>query len=881
MPGMSGRPRTSAPQRRASAPGASRIDSSAPAQGPRLARRLQIRPDGTVAWRLERSIPGGTAGDSNLYALRVDARRLRAQAPSRATRIRRNTNEDPRAFRERRQQAIAEQRERQRDYEELRREVGGLPDEFEAPMPTRLWAVFELPTTARQLNIEGVQPAGWSIEMRDLEALLDARPIGGGQAGQIARLTGEGRAMVQSFTRVLGADQHPYTARAVAVAFAQAALGQHLVSLEPPYPLAEALVRHEDVLTRRLTVEQLLETVPPTPPIAALLRQATRDPDPQIRMQALRGILHGGAGSQTELAHLVDEANRLLADSPTPRMVLEELLAIDPSLTYLHQALTTRIRFDALQGERRVAAIALVLSAATEEPLAAAWLDHQLLGATDPALVRQTLELLNAASAGGSVIEPVLVQLLDHWLGEPAAATSAAAAEVVLGGPIAITTPMHNFFRVLQSGAPEIRELGWHALRHFELLDVPAQAPAGRDRRRGRNRGRTAPATAPVVDTYTVLVDTALSRSTTPMQTSQAAEFLARQQDNTRATFGLVRLTLSPSVEAAGRAARILIGSGRPIEQALNELGFEDRQVFANAVYQARGTTPPLVTALMAHPVDNNRVVPWFGALVATGVVPELSEWADAFGGEDDLLDLVQAGDPTMALAAVAALVFVEGGDEAKARAITDQMLSGGGKARQERLSEWQEHQRSLRRERLQAAEGTYRLVLNVYAGQNAAGRPGGRPTPFRQGRGPNRPMAEPGRLMMPGGPGMGPGGGRPRFRGTARTVDPQSFGERQSSLSLGTVTLEVNDDSISFGTDSIELSLPDSHLAIRLADPQELSNLSNAEVAELPLESIGGSIDLLATADGRWRGSALLADGRVVELVMAPVKAEADGGAP
>ena len=108
------------------------------------------------------------------------------------------------------------------------------------------------------------------------------------------------------------------------------------------------------------------------------------------------------------------------------------------------------------------------------------------------------------------------------------------------------------------------------------------------------------------------------------------------------------------------------------------------------------------------------------------------------------------------------------------------------------------------------------------------------------------------------------------RFAAAAAPV-PEDLGKLVVTHNLGTVDLQVGEDAISFGSDSIQLSVPEEHLAIRFDNPADLQGLSE-EVGQLPLDQISGWIDLIPEEDGVWRGTAQLPDDRVMELIMKPV---------
>ena len=84
-------------------------------------------------------------------------------------------------------------------------------------------------------------------------------------------------------------------------------------------------------------------------------------------------------------------------------------------------------------------------------------------------------------------------------------------------------------------------------------------------------------------------------------------------------------------------------------------------------------------------------------------------------------------------------------------------------------------------------------------------------------------------------------------------------------------IELEADGDSLGLASGTLTLGVPETHLAISLLVPTELKDFGNEELAQVPIEDVDGSIDLLPQKTGSWRGAASLLDGRSIEVVFDP----------
>src|SRR5690606_28256932 len=107
-------------------------------------------------------------------------------------------------------------------------------------------------------------------------------------------------------------------------------------------------------------------------------------------------------------------------NGPDAGLVLQAIAEGVPDLSgQAGPTFTTGINFDSLPDERRDQAIAYAIRGAGQRQLAAAWLNHRLLGSSNQATVRRTLELLSRATGAAGVLQPVGEALAGLVFGEP------------------------------------------------------------------------------------------------------------------------------------------------------------------------------------------------------------------------------------------------------------------------------------------------------------------------------------------------------------------------------------------------------------------------------------------------------------------------------
>ncbi|MAE66762.1 MAG: hypothetical protein CMJ18_21040 [Phycisphaeraceae bacterium] len=831
-----------------------------PADAPRIARRLTLTPDGTVRWSLERSIPGAEAANSsNPYSLRLNRKLLQAQRPKRPPTIKRQPGADRKEHRRQVRDASAQYKKLAAEYNKLRRGIKSLETKFEDAMPPLLLAVYDVSENMRALSIAKAPPRPWSIQIEQLEVLRTAGQAFGGQQG--AGYSAQAQEMLRDVGRMVDRDAHPYTLRAVAYALESAPI-ERMRQRDELFAVFSAIIASSDSEARMIVVSTLARHGAPSNAVQRLMMAAANDENPTIKLMALRGFFSSGQRRAQELDGLVQQVRDLLNSMDTPEDVLEQLL-LEGSDQFVANALISGLSFDGLSGPGLDRAIVFVIRRAGTDAIATGWLDRQLLG-SNPIIRSRTLEVLDASRSGTSFVEPLVTGLFNAWLGTPdRSGAEARVPSATLSGPIPIQSSSHGLFPVLNAGDPETRQRSWHVLRHFYFA-TPQDAP--------RHINRQGNQEARPDDPYQALVAAALGRSTSALQAAAAAEFMARQDDLPRSSLGLVQLALSHQSDASARAVHLLLGSGRDLDPAVRSLSGDDRQQFAASCYRAVKKQPPLAAALLRQDVTQRNDVPviaWFAGSVAHGHVPEPDEWAPAAGGEDRLLDLVNPNDKSLALAAVSALVTRAGGDEQQAREITDYLLGREGVSRADLLDEWRDQRRKVFLSRLTAAAGPYKLTVRIYSGDDQTTSASAQPPGSTGGARPPAGVVPPG----VGGPGpFGPG----RFERGARGAPVRKFepsGKLEIVQEIGTVVLQVEETTISFGTQAYKLSVPDEQLAVRFDEASDLQPQLKGEATDLKVDQVESTIDLLPEANGVWRGGVELPDGWQLELIMQPIR--------
>lgn len=834
---------------------------------PRFTRKLTLQPDGKIYWKLERFIPGGetsaSANDAG-YALKLNPQLLAEQQPERPA-AQRNTggpSGDPRAAADARREAQIAYREQINAFRELQQAVRALPDEFTVSKPEPIWVVFDLPSNTTTLAFNGPAPLPWTIGVNDLEALrtLAGRSVGGNA------LDNESYSAVAAMSGMLRSD-HPLTHRLVAQSLSSAGA----VSVAEPgdvlYRVLDAIIKGPDAEARNIVLTDLATTIPPTSATIALQRDAFDVMDPAQKIMSLRSQFQVDASDPAKLQEMLAGANAALRDeglADAGGVLMAVVDAVEPESDGRGRgrgpapggaadaipAVVSGINFDGLPETRRDQAIAYVIREAGARQVPAGWLNHRLIGAGDPALVQRTLELIGEAGSPADVVGPFTQRFVAAVFGEPVGEASAVAQlDLQMGRPLPIDSTSHSIYRVLNSGDPATREKAWRALPNFEVTDE-------RGVRGGRPTGVSA-GSGP--DRFALVLDAALSQQPTPRS---AARFFAEHDQSSAATGAMVMLVVEGDDAAAATAARKLEGSGQPIGAALIEIEPSRRGAFGNRVYAALSPEPTWVGGLLRDPNDRAQLNRWFGEQLAAGELPTEAQWAEQFRNEDDLFQLASGQDVDLSRGAVAALVGSAGGDRRAAEELAATFGAASDRSASGLKTLWIEAKKDIYGRRLAEAAGQYRLIVDIGPPDTGAGAP-----PF--GQNPGAYGFDP-RAAVPG---YVPGGAQPVPSGPtdAQANDPN----KTIKATLGVVDLIADGQSVRFGGDPFELTVPDDYLAIRIDRVAKLKNFEDPDLADVDLESVSQPLDLRVQPDETWEGEVRLSDGRVLRLTLEPIESE------
>lgn len=815
------------------------IEASIPDGAPTLTTKLTVTTDGKIKWPLDRFIPNAQVAPSSkrTYAYRLDPKLLEKENPGAPPNIRRNNNEDYQKFQARRDTAQAQYRDRAAHYRALSKQVRELPTEFTAPMPARIWAIFELNTINSDLQFLGQPPLPWQINRVDMVEMRryytpfskSAAPKAGVGVSETAQpLPRLAQDMVARMSGVI-ADMHPYNLRVVSYTLAES----QLVPLAQPedtlYKLLDKILRSDDTLSRQIIFKELIRTVPPTPATLALIKAVSRDMDPSSQLLSLRGILKIDRESDTaRMGETAAEINRLLADPKGPPAgdVAQAMLDAAKAQPVLVSQLAVRVKLDNLTPERFDAASAAIIQAAPDNDLARTLLDTKLIGASETAIVERTLEILAHAtdastSAQGADAGGMMNQLIGGFFGGSSTTTAPArrVPRVKLAGPILIDSPSHSLFRALQSGQPQIRELSWRAIERFTFAEpTDKSAPAA------RGKTTTNPEPSPL---HTALLDAALAQSPTPPQVIHP---LVSQKEPFRAASSMIRLILRASDQTSITATKTLLASGAkwPLDRAMTALSFGDMSAFASRMYYNQYGNAPFVTDLLRQRIESNPVAAWFGKELSTGHLPPPSAWAAQYPSRDVLIEMSVSNDQDLARAAVAALLASVGGDDTDVPDSLDQLRKLPDQSLGNLRKQWPLIQASAVVKRVQRAAGTYQMIFRV-------AEVGYRPPQVSRGQ----------------------------------TPPPIPM----SDIDLGTIQLVAEGETIRMTNQSLKLSILKEQAVIRIDKAVELMDFKNEKLTGLRIEQMKSGILLFPQADGTWVGNFSLPGERPAQIVLRRAK--------
>ncbi len=849
------------------------LEAGLPPGTPRITRKMIITPKGRVKWSMDRTISsfGGTLKPDQLYSLKIDYELLSKKQPPKPERVVPNAGESMRDYRARKAEADARNRAASNAYRDISKAVRELPDDFEMPIPARIWVLFEY--NRQSIEITGPEPLPWELTQTQLKMLRDgmtAVQVEAGGTGGAPRLPRSALESIALMTTMITEDKHPLTARAISFVLSESRLVPYAERGDSLYKLMEQVLKSSDPTARQVVIKELARTFPPTAASLSLSKLAMKDMDTQTQMVWLKslaktdnnskspsptmGNAESGRAQAVQLQQMLNQVNELLASptGPPPQEVVALLVEYVKGNPETLDMTVEKVRFEDIPEGRLDDAIVAVVNQASTEPVAAGWLDKKLIGSSDPKIIRRTLEVISKAGSGATVaasgVRPAEF-LLDLTFG-PSRTSSKNVAGATITEPIRLSSTSHSLFRALQNGNPEIRALAWGVLPRFTLDDKPlgnnpSQQPGLPAAQTGMDQDSN-PAQA--------LLNAALAQNPTPLQ---AVEVLSRQHDTTAAASAMVMMVIRGSTDASRQATRVLLRSKNnwPVDKALMEQGYSDRQAFAARTYENLTGKAPLVAGLMRQKLENNPLVEWFGKELANGSTPSTGEWASHAGGEDKLLDLVMSADAELSRGAMAALVAEAGGDDRIVQPLTQKLTQLPDTTLANLKTQWASARRDIYTMRLSRSDGPYMLVVRV------ANQTSNQPPVGPQGVPPGAPP-----MPMPPGP---PLGGKPGEEAGSGIADA-------TTIELGLVQLQADGQSIKLANQALTLSVPSDKMAIRVDKPSELKNFNNPQIDKLSIDQVTTSVDLLPQQDGSWRGSFVLPpENRQAELVLIPASEE------
>ena len=793
-----------------------------PDSKPRMAKELQILPDGKVRWKLDKlKDPAALKTEAGQYSYKVDIKALQAKKPA-------PLGDPPKgkeaqvAFRAKQQ----EFRGQLNEFLALQKRVTALPTEFEEPMPPRLWAIFSVKATSEDISIESVaKPFPWGmgldalrtmrvlilseIEEREFPRTPDGKPDT--SVLPVKRMEG-----IKLILDLLDRTHHRYTAGGVARMVSGARLAGYAQIDDPLYRLIISAVKYGSSFDRALITKEVATTIPPTKASLKLIQQLTSMPDlPDIKSAMAdlkkeqdkeRLKLPAAAASATEIGGFITGNLAALKDKDAGAVVT--ILANLFHYADLKPEMVGKIIADApineMPPERLREAVIYTLNYSYRKPVAARLLNERLLGSTQPAVVKLTLESLIAAEITEKIEPPASADvqpqpgvrrrgvpppedaggLVAGNAGAPAGPAGPPddskmdLSKAVLPVRPVIYAPNHNALTLLTSSEPEIVKLAWEALRAFNM-------GPGNDGNRP--------------DRFDVLTNAYLVLQRTG---PEFTDFLLRQhrpEHQTRILQCLITLVQQGQSAVKIRGARALLGRPGPMEELLKDMSFEERFAFVRRLYESHDAAVPMVLGLIKQKVRDAPLLAWFAKELTAGRLPDPSTWASGYERDPELrdeklLEVVGAWDEDMSRGAVAALVAAaKGAGQSDDRLAQDLLRNWKKEGLTQDLDKlwpkWQTARQAIFRERLAKVVGAYRVRLR--------------------------------------GPGV--------------------------NELLATVELKIEGEKLSINKEGIEVSVPFRFYGLRIRKPGEVKNFGNAIANKLPWEELRDDLQLLAQDNGSF----------------------------
>lgn len=668
---------------------------------PRLAREASLLPDGQVSWKLARGLPNAQVTSKNhLYGFMVSRE---AMPPAPEQRLIRGAGPQ---VNQQREAAQAEYKAARETHLALTKAIRELPEEFTEPAPEVVYAIYIAQERMPNFSLTGDAPLPWSVKTPDFEMLRGLAKNAAEQplTDALEWLTGDSQpfslrvaaALVSSGNNLSKVKPDgllmPVVMRVVKEgdSFDRLLLVRAIAEGNQSVPIAGTILNSimqdpdsdtalmalraragdaqrqrdalqpDDVRLFASTTQRLLaadsgpdagQVIAPALDLAkqneparetlaaqldfkpvrgarleSLVRvvvDKARDKDPLALMLLDRQLL---GSEQNEVVQIT--LNRVIGDSP----------AASPSGapgTSLLSRLGSSLGFGGSRAQVPAAQPRPGLPAPTQPP-------QPPRPIATPFSVFDRLESLNTppnpASPPGFPGVP----------GFPSPGGYAPAQPPQPKGPdpIEINHPRHGMILALQTKDAVTRELAWKALPSFAL---------------GQPVSRGAASEFKAQDTYISLAEAATQLDPTP---PQVIAFLEQQKDTAGVEAAYRKLMTDGQGEVRIQAlTRFASGNNSNLSRVLTEMSAEDRIKVVSLWYES-GSVPPPLSAGLLHQSEKDgepgpiasKLVTWISQEIVAGRRPLDAQWSANVGGTQTLIPGLGDQDETFAMGCAAAL---------------------------------------------------------------------------------------------------------------------------------------------------------------------------------------------------------------------------------
>lgn len=796
-----------------------------PENAPRLAREITLHADGTVRWEMDRGFSGGeaqAASEQNLYGYKIDPEALRDAQPEKAERITRNEGEDSRDYALRKREQQLAEREKVNAYRELRDSLRNLPESFSEPRPSVLYAAMEVPGDG-ELSFQGPSPLPWTLDEKNIE-LFEKLASGGAlfRDGQNEDLAG-------SVVTMIG--KHPLDARAIAIATMRSKLAGQVQADDPGYEIITRLLQSNDKPTRRIALYSVATVTPPTLASARLIgvagEAALGEERKMLSFASLSKLFTTQADNPDNARTLIDRVSQAITDpdGPSAPRIIEKVLDSLGTTANIGRQQTDQAATDVmikeidLSGvtpEEAPGVITAIVERAPTNPVAAGWVDRQLLGSTDNDIVNQTLSQLYEAKIEMPKPAEFVQQGTADVEAEPEPAIDAGT--LILRGTIPMTRPDHALLGRFDSADDLQQAAAWAVLGRFHLALPKAEGPTTGP---GTNQDASEDPTLVLFD---AILAKANQREKLP---ASVVAFIVHQQDpvlSEPANNRFVKLLSTPGLqEKTARAAlAAYVATPDRFSPAIGALSSKDQWALMETMYRSQDQEPPLMAGMIA---DKGTTLQWLtGYVKEQGQLPTTDAWAERAVtlGDSAFISTAASADMTLCTAAAAAMVMSVGGDEQQEQSFAQTVALMEARTSEEVTKQWEQVRGKIFAASYKRAQGTYLLVTTL------------REAPAV---------------------------------GTDDAAEPAP-GKR---IDLGVVEFRAEGVELSLSVEAIKLSPADGQLGIQIDTPAALRSFDKPELSKIAPEHLGKSIVLLPEAGDIWAGEVSLPDGRTLIVSLEP----------